>query len=229
MAAQPARQQRKAQTREQILAAARELLLADGFHGFSMRKLAAKVHYTATAIYFHFPDKEALLGELVEREFIKFREAFNRTSKIADPIERLRKKGLTFVEFALTQPDAFKFLFMNTQVEAFPKVGLIERGNPAQDCYAFLRSTIAESLAAGRFRPELRDPDLIAQLFMSGMHGIVSLHIARGKDPWVPWRPVRKKAQLMIDALIRGLTVPAPESGASAPADGSAASMEDLT
>jgi AcrR family transcriptional regulator len=46
---------RKTQTREKILTAARELLLADGFHGFSMRKLAAKVHYTATAIYFHFP------------------------------------------------------------------------------------------------------------------------------------------------------------------------------
>src|SRR5687767_10502338 len=112
MTALDAREQRKAQTREKILAAGRELLLSDGFHGFSMRKLAAKVHYTATAIYFHFPDKESLLGELVEREFIQFREAFNRSGKIANPIERLRKMGLTFVDFALTQPDAFKFLFM---------------------------------------------------------------------------------------------------------------------
>lgn len=214
MTALDARERRKAETREKILEAGRELLLSDGFHGFSMRKLAAKVNYTATAIYFHFPDKEALLGELVEREFIKFREAFNESSKIADPIERLRKKGLTFVEFALDQPDAFKFLFMNTQVEAFPKIGLIERGNPAQDCYAYLRSTVAEGLAAGRFRPELRDADMIAQLFMSGMHGIVSLHIARGKDPWVPWRPVRQKTELMIDALIRGLTVPDAEEPA---------------
>ena len=43
---------------------------------------------------------------------------------------------------------------------------------------------------------------------MAGTHGVVSLHIARGKDPWVPWRPVLPKAQLMIEALIRGLTVP---------------------
>jgi len=202
------REQRKAETRERILAAGGKLLLSDGIHGFSMRKLAAKVNYTATAIYSHFPDKDALLGELVEREFIKFRRAFDRTSKIADPIERLAKKGLTFVEFALQQPDAFKFLFMNTQVEAFPKIGLIEQGNPAQDCYAYLRSTVAEGLAAGRFRPELRDPDMLAQIFMSGVHGIVSLHIARGKDPWVNWRPVRQRAKLMVEALIRGLTVP---------------------
>jgi AcrR family transcriptional regulator len=219
MTAQNTRHTRKAETREKILAAGRELLFSEGFDDFSMRKLAAKVNYTATAIYSHFPDKDALLGELVEREFIRFRRAFDRTSKIADPIERLRKKGMTFVEFALQQPDAFKFLFMNTQVETFPKVGLIEKGNPAQDCYAYLRSTIADGLAAGRFRPELRDADLLAQLFMSGTHGIVSLHIARGKDVWVNWRPVRQRAALMIDALIRGLTVqqsPATSSSAAA-------------
>ena len=35
---------------------------------------------------------------------------------------------------------------------------------------------------------------MLAQIFMSGTHGIVSLHIARGKDPWVKWRPVRQQA-----------------------------------
>jgi Transcriptional regulator len=217
MTAIEAREKRKAETRKQILEAGGKLLLSDGFHGFSMRKLAAKVNYTATAIYSHFPDKEALLAELVEREFIKFRQAFNQTSAIADPIERLVAKGMTFVEFALQQPDAFKFLFMNTQVEAFPKIGLIERGNPAQDCYAYLRNTIDEALAEGRFRPELRDSDMLAQIFMSGMHGIVSLHIARGKDPWVNWRPVRQRAKLMVEALIRGLTVPQPGKLADPP------------
>jgi AcrR family transcriptional regulator len=222
MTALEPRERRKAETRERIIEAGRELLLNEGFHGFSMRKLAAKVNYTATAIYSHFPDKEALLGELVELEFIEFRRSFDRTSSIADPIERLQAMWLTFVEFALERPDAFKFLFMNTQVEAFPKIGLIERGNPAQDCYAYLLSTVAEGLAAGRFRPELTDAHIIAQLFMSGAHGIVSLHIARGKDPWVDWRPVWDRAHHMIAALVRGFTVTAGGSGETtshAPAD----------
>src|SRR5262245_41280881 len=207
MQAMHTRDKRKAETREKILAAGRELLLKEGFDAFSMRKLAAMVNYTATAIYVHFPDKESLLAELVEQEFIRFRRAFDRTSNIADPIDRLRKMGITFVEFALQRPDAFKFLFMNTQIEAFPKMGLIEKGNPAVDCYAYLKGTVAEGLAAGRFRPELTDVDMLAQIFMSGTHGIVSLHIARGKDPWVKWKPVRQRAELMIDALVRGLTV----------------------
>ena len=69
-----------------------------------MRKLAAKVNYTATAIYSHFPDKEALLGELVEQEFIRVRRAFDRTAKSPIRSSGCRKMGLTFVEFALCGP-----------------------------------------------------------------------------------------------------------------------------
>src|SRR5438067_1191378 len=228
MKAVETRSTRKAETREKILAAGRELLMKEGFDAFSMRKLAAKVNYTATAIYVHFPDKETLLAELVEQEFIRFRRAFDRTSNIADPIERLGKMGITFVEFALQRPDAFIFLFMNTQCQTFPKMGLIEKGNPAVDCYAYLKGTVAEGVAAGRFRPELKDVDLLAQIFMSGMHGIVSLHIARGKDPWVKWRPVRKRAELMVEALIRGLTEEGKDEGARTKDEGGTKREEGL-
>ena len=209
MTAVERRTQQKQETRERMLDACRELLLTEGFHGLTMRKLAAKIGYSATAIYFHFPDKEALLGELVEREFMKFRRAFDQAGQLgSDPIERLQRMGMIYVEFGLEQTSAYKFLFMNTAIEQFPKIGLIERGNPAQDCYAYLRATVAEGLAAGRFRADLTDADQIAQLFFSGTHGVVSLHLARGKDPWVEWRPVRETARLMMDALIRGLTKP---------------------
>jgi len=207
------RQKQKLETRERMLEACRELLLTEGFHGMSMRKLAAKIGYSPTAIYFHFPDKEALLGELVEREFMKFRRGFDQAGQPGtDPIERLRRMGMIYVDFGLEQTSAYKFLFMNTQIEQFPKIGLIEHGNPAQDCYAYLRATVAEALAAGRFRPDLTDADQIAQLFFSGTHGVVSLHLARGKDPWVSWRPVRETARHMIETLILGLTQGAPHS-----------------
>src|SRR5262245_40610359 len=130
MKAVETRDGRKAETREKILAAGRELLLKEGFDAFSMRKLAAKVDYTATAIYVHFPNKESLISELVEQEFIRFRRAFDRTSKIADPIERLKKKGITFVEFALQRPEELIFLLMNTKCQEFPKMCMIEKVNP---------------------------------------------------------------------------------------------------
>ena len=59
-------------------------------------------------------------------------------------------------------------------------------------------------------------------LIRSGAHGIVSLHIARGKDPWVDWRPVWDRAHHMIAALVRGFTLPAGGAGepiSNAPAE----------
>lgn len=199
------RDRAKQETRELILEAATELLIAGGVAGFSMRKLAAKIGYTATAIYFHFPDKDSLLGAVVDQQFIAFRKSFERIGKVTHAVERLAKMGKAFVDFALEHPDHYQFMFMNTSIKALPKGGGIERGNPAQDCYAFLRATVQESLSAGRFRAEFKDADQLAQLFFAGVHGLVALHIARGEDPWVEWRPIRPTAKKMVEALLRGL------------------------
>ena len=66
--------------------------------------------------------------------------------------------------------------------------------HPEVDCYAWLRDTVAEAIAAGRFRPGLDDADLISQTFWAGLHGIVSLHIVMKRAPAIPWRPVRATA-----------------------------------
>ncbi|NJM77831.1 MAG: hypothetical protein HC852_21205 [Acaryochloridaceae cyanobacterium RU_4_10] len=39
-------------------------------------------------------------------------------------------------------------------------MGLIEKGNPAVDCYAYLKGTVSEGLAAGRQRRLVVPPDL---------------------------------------------------------------------
>jgi len=54
------REREKTETREIILDAARELFLAEGYEGVSMRKVAEKIEYSPTAIYIHFKDKDDL-------------------------------------------------------------------------------------------------------------------------------------------------------------------------
>jgi AcrR family transcriptional regulator len=204
------RQQERQQTRARILAAATELLVAEGVDGFSMRKLADRIGYTPTAIYFHFPDRQALLGEVVDGQFMQFRQAFERIGQIADPLQRLRNMGLAYITFALQHPDHYRFMFL-TSLESIPKGRLVEKGNPSQDCYAYLVETVREGLAAGRFRPELSDVHQLAQMFFSAVHGVVALHIVKGRDDWVKWRPVPEKAWHMINALIRGLSAQAED------------------
>ena len=79
----------------------------------------------------------------------------------------------------------------------------IEKGNPDQDAYAFLLATVAEALAAGRFRPEYEDAEALAQLLWANVHGLVSLHMTFEHDPWCAWRPIGDLAELAIAAATK--------------------------
>ncbi len=198
------RQEQKEKTRERIVNAATKVLLREGVDGFSMRKLAEQVGYTPTAIYFHFPDREALLSEVVERQFLKFRQSFEIIAKTQDPIARLRVMGLALIQFAVEHPAHYRCLFL-VPLNHIPKGRLIEKGNPSQDCYALLHSTIAEALADGRFRPEHKCSQTLAQVFFAGVHGVAALHLIKGEDDWIQWTDLRERSRTMVDGLIAGI------------------------
>jgi AcrR family transcriptional regulator len=199
------REREKAEIREKILDAARDLFVSEGYEAVSMRKIADRIEYSPTAIYLHFKDKEAVLRELCDTDFYALAQDLQEIAKIADPLQRLNATGRAYAHFALSHPNHYRLMFMTPHPE--PKIDeqSIEKGNPEEDAYAFLRGIVAEALAAGRFLPGFEDPDLIAQTMWSGMHGVVSLQIAKCNDDWVDWRPVEERIELMVETLIRGL------------------------
>ena len=52
--------------REAIIAAARELIVADGLEALSLRRLAARLGVTAPALYAHVRDKQDLLRAVAQ-------------------------------------------------------------------------------------------------------------------------------------------------------------------
>jgi AcrR family transcriptional regulator len=192
--------------REKILDAARELFVAEGVEAVSMRKIAEKIGYSATTLYNHFEDKEALLFALCDADFGALQEAFQKIGRISDPIERLRKLGHAYITFAMRYPSHYRLMFMTPRVhrddDACSEAG---RDDPDRDAYAFVRATVVEGLAAGAFRDEYRDADLLAQVVWSGVHGVASLHLIMGCDTWVKWRPVEQVARTAVEVMIRGL------------------------
>jgi AcrR family transcriptional regulator len=209
MGTQERRERERQETRQRILDAARELFARDGYDAVSMRRVAEKIEYSATALYFHFKDKDALFRELCNADFLELAQAFNVLARIADPVERLRQIGLAYVQFGIDHRNHYRLMFMTPHpcvdpVE--PEDVLVQQGNPETDAYAFFMSTIRECMATGRFRPEYADPDLIAQMLWAGTHGIIALHIIMaGSDQWVDWRPPMATAAAQIDAVTRGL------------------------
>ncbi len=200
------RERERQEIREKILDAARELFASHGYEAVTMRRIAEKIEYSPTAIYFHFEDKEALLRDLCDTDFGALAAHFQTIARIADPIERLRQIGLAYTEFGLEHPNQYRFMFMTPRPALPPDSSALEKGNPEEDAYAFLRETIAQGISQGRFRPELQDADLVSQVVWEATHGVISLQIAKCNDGWIDWRPIRESATLVIDSLIRGLT-----------------------
>ncbi len=200
------RERERQEVREKILDAARELFAEMGYEAVTMRRIAEKIEYSPTAIYFHFHDKTALLRALCDEDFGALAKHFQSIARIADPIERLRTIGSAYVEFGLAHPNQYRFMFMTPRPPMGPEDSSLEKGNPEEDAYAFLKATIEEGLAHKRFRPDLKDAELLSQVVWEAVHGVISLQIAKCNDGWITWHPVRESAALVVDALIRGLT-----------------------
>ena len=200
------RQREREELRTRILDAARELFALEGYDAVTMRRIADRIEYSPTAIYFHFKDKEALIRELCDLDFASLAQQFQSVATLSDPVEKLKRTGLAYVQFGMTHPNHYRLMFMTPHPPLRPEDSEIRHGNPEQDAYAFLKHIVSEAIAHGRFRTEYQDVELTSQLVWSGMHGIVALEIAKCNDPWVEWRPLQKRAEAMVNLLVDGLS-----------------------
>lgn len=198
------RERQKAETRQAILDAARELFVTEGVEATTMRAIAAKIGYTPTAIYHHFRDKDALIVELCLADFSALGQAMRRIGRIEDPIERLRRMGMAYTEFAMENPSQYRFMFMTPldHQQINPHGELMSM--PDEDAYQFLFATVQEGIERGLYRPELDDPVELAQMFWGGIHGIVALWFTHCGDPHITLHDPRRTVRTMCDNMIRG-------------------------
>jgi AcrR family transcriptional regulator len=206
------RERERLKVRGKILDAARKLFVQQGYDAVTMRKIAKRIEYSATAIYIHFKDKESLLRELCTEDFQMLATAFQEVAAIEDPVERLRRTGRAYVDFAVRYPNHYRMMFMTPRPADFDpdEEG---KGDVQKDAYAFLVAVVEDAMAKGAFRKEWKDAELLAQVLWAGVHGVVSLHLVGAKDKWVDWRPLDATAAGMLDALYRGVLRPEGSNG----------------
>ncbi|HEY4658927.1 MAG TPA: TetR/AcrR family transcriptional regulator [Gemmatimonadaceae bacterium] len=199
------REREKAETRRLILGTARALFTRGGYHNTTMRRIADRIGYTATAIYHHFADKESLMLELCAGDFRELGRALTSIGRVADPIERIRQMGRAYVRFALEHPEQFRFMFLIERPMPGPEE--VHRLDPGEDGYQFLLGSVREAMAQGRFRPEFRDPDVVAQSLWAAVHGIATIHVNTPEvgHKWLDLRDPLETADVCCDALMQGL------------------------
>jgi AcrR family transcriptional regulator len=206
------REREKSETRDKILDAARELFVTEGYEGVSMRKVAEKIEYSPTAIYVYFADKNELFRELCHQDYARLADIFRSSAMSTDPIERIRQIGTIYAEFGTHYPNHYRFMFMTPHpAHEFDDEDRELHGNPEKDAYAFLKWAVQQAIDAGCFREDLRDAEIVSQTLWAAVHGVISLQIAKCNDPWVEWRPMGERSEMMVEVTLRGLMKPDQE------------------
>jgi AcrR family transcriptional regulator len=187
------------ETRDRILAEARDLFLERGLEGFSMRVLGERVGISAPAIYRHFEDKDALLATLIDSSFSAFSSYLGRALSGTTPLERFRRSGEAYFAFALENPRAYRLMFLTDCRE----LGLVrisqEIDERARGTFLFLVDRIRECIDAGVFAPG--DPTAVALWVWSQVHGLSSLWLLGQLDGKLDLDGFQKTAAEGLDRL----------------------------
>src|ERR1700746_357035 len=116
------REREKQELRQQILDTARAMFAAEGYEAVTMRKIAEAIEYSPTAIYLYFKDKDQLINELCHADFRALAQEFQKIARVADPIERLKRTGLTYIEFGIAYPNHYRLMFMTPHPPHSPEI-----------------------------------------------------------------------------------------------------------
>lgn len=176
------RQQRERdRIRQAILAAARDLFLAEGYRNVSMRKVAERIEYSPAAIYSYFPSKDDIFFELAEEGFRLLAEAgLASVTAIPDPLERLRRGLWAFYEFSKTYPDYFELMFVDRSVPSLSQD--FQRFEFFQDITARAEADIDACIQRGDFAAGL-NPAAALHVLWVGMLGAATIGLAQRLAP----------------------------------------------
>ena len=171
------RQRDQARRRQAIITAARQMAEAEGWDGVTTRRLADRIEYSQPVLYSHFSGKGGIIDAVAVEGFTELRLILRNARKAAGSAEAaLRELAEAYVGFALEHPALYDAMFTLSTELPF---GLPEAPRELQAAFAELREAVTP-LAGGR------DPDTLAEVAWSALHGVATLTRARLAPPGLP-------------------------------------------
>jgi AcrR family transcriptional regulator len=191
---------RRERSREEILAATRALILADGLRGLTLDGVAAAVGLTKAALYYYFPSKDALLEELSLRSLhAQAQRLHDAVEGTASGPQALRSLIGETIRMHAQQMDDFRLSYLHPQLAPDAlRVGpdQLARVRPLNELsYA----GAVERLAAGPRGRAGVDPRLMVFLANLAAMGVVMMKgLVEAFDD-----PLRYSDDELIEALAR--------------------------
>lgn len=189
--------------REEIIGAAIKVLSAIGPEDpFSLRAVAKEAKIAAPSVYIHFADRNVLLLAVMEklfREQITLRAAAEEKAAQSGggAWKRLLARSLAAVEFGLKHPGHYKVLFEGRVALRLNDPRAADFGRPLLVRSIELIREIPLASAKARVSD---DPQRLALLLWSGLHGVISLRINK---PTIDWPAAAELAEQVTRAIIQ--------------------------
>lgn len=190
------RDRQRADTRERLFEAAIAEFLQVGFAGAQIPRIAEAAGVSRGTFYFHFPSKEHVLDELMERA----------ERAILERLSALRAKPPSFRSVLAQLLDAIE------GESDHPELGPLMRdvlahyvrrdpGEPDSEGARGLLEELAHHIQAAADRGEIRrdvEPERLAAMVLTSLFGLIVTH--RASDP-----ARRVDLELMLDLLLDGM------------------------
>jgi AcrR family transcriptional regulator len=200
------RQRHRASLRREILAAASQLFVEEGYQRVTMRRIAAQIEYSPTTIYLYFKDKNELLSAVCEETFSQLAAKLERLQKTSGtPLGYLREGLRTYVDFGLANPNHYTVTFLRQPLAGAGAGGVAGGFGHSVGRHAFdlLRQGVRACVENGDIRTA--SSDMTAQALWAGVHGLTALFITAEGFPFVSRTALIDHT---IDTLIAGLKTP---------------------
>ncbi|MEU5691135.1 TetR/AcrR family transcriptional regulator [Actinosynnema sp. NPDC020468] len=175
--------------RVRLLDRAGELLSTEGPNALSLRRLAADVNTSTTAVYSLFGGKPALLNALYEEAFHRFGERLAAVPQTDDPVEDIVQIGLAYRRSALADPQFYLVMFSKVVPNFEPSE---ETNAAAAQTFKPVVDNVDRAIAAGAFTDAPQEQIALAMWGM--VHGLVSLELNGNLPSGLEVSPVYERA-----------------------------------
>jgi AcrR family transcriptional regulator len=137
--------------RESILAAAVQLFAAYGYNAAPLRDIARIAGIQAASIYHHYPNKQALLMEIMETYMHRLNESTEHIlSHYDDPLQRLSLAIANHIRLHTTYKD--EFFIIDTEIRALEEQNRASILSLRDHYEALLQEILRDGMERGVFR-----------------------------------------------------------------------------
>ncbi len=209
MATTPRKQREVRQRELHLLEVARKMLLAQGYAGLSMDRLAEATEYSKGTIYQHFSTKEDLVMALASQSMEQRTSLFDRVAHFEGrPRERMQGLGIADELFARLYPYSFRseliIKMADLEDRASPERRALLRAHEDR-CGGMARSFIEDAVKVGDLDPTKSVSKVMFAIMtmVIGTHTITSNFSSLMAQTGIvdPFSATRDNIQVLLDGF----------------------------